>query len=349
LPGLGAVAAGLLLLATLGGVWWWQFRPKPEAAADPSALAQLDVVCLGRVDSLNPVIALEPTVPGKVLRVHAPEGTAVKGKQPILELDPEAANLRVAEALAAVDTAAADVRAAEQEAATFEDRKKLAAAAVRAAAARRKAAEAVRDEKQRQLDLKLANVTPIDVAVARAEAEQLGYLEVAEQARQRELERPDPYLRVEAAIARKKGAEVTLQQARNAVRDCVLTAPTDGTVLRVLVSVGETVAPGTPQPAVVFRPDGPLVVRAELDQEFLGRVSKGMRASVRDNARADSPTWAGTVERVGSWVARKRSAVLEPGEVNDVRTVECVIRLEGPTDGLLIGQRVRVRIGPGER
>jgi multidrug resistance efflux pump len=349
LPGLGVVVAGLLLLGTLVGVWWWQFRPKSETPTDPSALAQLDVVCLGRVDGLNPVIALEPSVPGKVLKVHAPEGTPVKANAPLLELDAEAAKLRVTEAQAAVDGAAAEVQAAEQEAAAFEDRKRLAAAAVKAATARREAAEAVRKEKELQLHKNLANVTPTDVAVARAEAEQLGYLEVAEQTRLRELQRTNPYLKLEAALARKKAAEVALQQARNAVRDCVLTAPSDGTVLRVLVSVGETVAPGTPQPAVVFRPDGPLVVRAELDQEFLGRVAKGMRATVRDNARADSPTWTGTVERVGNWVARKRSVVLEPGEVNDVRTIECVIRLDGPTDGLLIGQRVRVRIGGGER
>ena len=44
-------------------------------------------------------------------------------------------------------------------------------------------------------------------------------------------------------------------------------------------------------------------------------------------------------------MARKRSVLLEPGEVNDVRTVECVIALEGSTDRLLVGQRMRVRIG----
>jgi len=30
--------------------------------------------------------------------------------------------------------------------------------------------------------------------------------------------------------------------------------------------------------------------------------------------------------------------------VNDVRTVECVVELDGSTDGLFIGQRMRVRI-----
>ena len=50
----------------------------------------------------------------------------------------------------------------------------------------------------------------------------------------------------------------------------------------------------------------------------------------------------------GYVVARRRTLLLEPGEMNDVRTVECVITLDGNTDGLLVGQRMRVRIGRGE-
>jgi multidrug resistance efflux pump len=95
---------------------------------------------------------------------------------------------------------------------------------------------------------------------------------------------------------------------------------------------------------VLFLPDGPLVVRADLEQEFLGRVKEGMKATVRDDARADSPTWTGKVIRVGQVVARKKTILLEPGEMNDVRTVECVVALDGNPDGLLVGQRMRVRL-----
>ena len=72
-----------------------------------------------------------------------------------------------------------------------------------------------------------------------------------------------------------------------------------------------------------------------------------MKATARDDVRADSPTWTGRVLRVGNWVARKRNPLLEPGEMNDVRTVECVIALDGNPEGLLVGQRMRVRIGRG--
>ena len=66
----------------------------------------------------------------------------------------------------------------------------------------------------------------------------------------------------------------------------------------------------------------------------------------RSSAAPLIPT--GTVLRVGNWVARKRTVLLDPGEVNDVRTVECVIALDGSPDGLLVGQRMRVRIGKAE-
>ncbi|MBY0513622.1 MAG: HlyD family efflux transporter periplasmic adaptor subunit [Gemmataceae bacterium] len=343
LPGLGAVLLGGLLLASLGGVWWWQNRPKPDATTDPAALGELDVVCLGRVDGLNPVVSLEPGVPGKVVEVIAAEGKAVAAKEPLLRLDDEAAKLRVAEAEAAVEGADVELRAAKQEAAGFDARRKTAEASAKATTARLRAAEKLLEERTKQQSITM--ISPAELAAYAAEVEQIRQLEAAELARAKELADADPELKVAAAKVKQKSAALALQQAKNALRDCVLVAPTDGTVLRVAVSVGETVAPGGMQAAVVFRPAGPLVVRAELDQEFLGRVRPGMKATIRDDARADAPPRAGTVERVGNWVARKRTMVLEPGELSDVRTVECVIRLDGPTDGLLVGQRVRVRIG----
>jgi multidrug resistance efflux pump len=271
------------------------------------------------------------------------EGTSVQAKAELMRLNDETARLRVQEAEAVVEGADAEVEAAKQEAAAFPARVQSAVKSAEAAAARVKAAEELLREREAQQSL--MTITRAELAALRAEVAQLQQLAAAEKTRAGELAASDPNLRVRAAQARKTAAEVARTQARNALRDCTLTAPTDGVVLRVQVSVGESVTPGGFQPVIVFRPVSPLVVRAELDQEFLGRVEPGMRATIRDDARADTPTWTGKVERVGAWVARKRSIVLEPGEVNDIRTVECVITLDGPTDGLLIGQRVRVRIG----
>jgi multidrug resistance efflux pump len=183
-----------------------------------------------------------------------------------------------------------------------------------------------------------------------AELNQVKYLKSAELSRLEELKAAEMNLKlkVKAAETRRTMAEIARRQAEKAVRDSILLAPTSGVVLRVQTSRGESVVPSGIQPPIIFRPDSPLVVRAELEQEFLGRVRRGMKATIRDDARANSPTWTGTVLRVGNWVARKRTVVLDPGEVNDVRTVECVIALDGSPEGLLVGQRMRVRIGKEE-
>ncbi|MGL6097965.1 MAG: HlyD family efflux transporter periplasmic adaptor subunit, partial [Fimbriiglobus sp.] len=163
-----------------------------------------------------------------------------------------------------------------------------------------------------------------------------------------ELRKTDRDLRVRLATAKLTAATADRDLAENMVRECTLTAPADGTILRMQVSVGGPVATGGSVPPVVFAPAGPLLVRAEVDQEFLGMVAPGMRATVQDENHPEGPTWPGRVRTVAGWVAMRRSIVLDPGEMNDVRTVECVIELDSPAGGLWVGQRVRVRVARGK-
>jgi multidrug resistance efflux pump len=346
IPGLGYIVAIGLLAIPILGVGWWLNRPKGAEPLHGPELADLDVVCLGRVDGLLPVAALEPTIPGKVAEVFVSEGQSVKAGVKLLQLDDESLKFRVEEATAAVAAAQVDVEAAELDRMLQPRRKATLEAAVAAAAERVITARKLYDEKK--TGKTFGTVTPAELIVAESEIRQLEQLEGVEKSRLEELKMADPGLRVRAAQSRRTMAEISLRQAEKAVRDCVMHAPTDGVVLRVQTSRGESVAPGGFHAPIVFRPDGPLVVRAELEQEFLGRVKQQMKATIRDDARADSPTWTGTVLHVGNWVARKRSILLDPGEINDVRTVECVIALDGSQAGLLVGQRMRVRIGKTE-
>jgi multidrug resistance efflux pump len=335
------VLAALLLVVPLGAVAWWLNRPRPDTGPPPAA-GELDVVCLGRIDSLTPIASLDPGVPGRVVKVVA-EGAVVKKDDPLLWLDDAAAKLRVEEAMAAVAAAEADRDAAELELRMLPDRKKAQEAAVAAAQKKVDAAEELL--KQRRSQQKLNMATDAELAAAEAEVQLLRQLKAAEDLRLAELKAAESGLKVRAAGAKLAAAEVARRQADRAAEECVLKAPSAGVVLRVQASPGEAVAPGSPQPPIVFRPEGLLVVRADLEQEFLGRVRPGMKATVRDEFRPDAPTWTGSVIRVGNWVARKRVVALEPGEIGDVRTVECVVGLDNPPPDLLVGQRVRVRIG----
>jgi multidrug resistance efflux pump len=343
LPGLGAIIAVLFLVVPLVAVGWWLSRPKGDATAPPPSLTELDVVCSGRVDSLTPVASLDPAIPGKVAEVMVSEGQAVAKDKPLLRLESESLQLRVAEAKAAIAATEIEIEAAKLDEKQHSPRIESQKLAIAAAKDRVTTAQKLLAEKETAQ--KFGTVTAVEIIAAEAELRQYERLVTIENDRLAELTAANPGLRVKAAEAKKSQATIALQQAEKAVRDCVLLAPSDGVVLRVNVSKGESAMPGGMQPALLFRTDGPLVVRAELEQEFIGRVKPNMHATVTDDTRADSPTWKGHVQRIGAFVSRRRSILLEPGEVNDVRTVECVIVLDGATDGLLIGQRMRVRIG----
>ena len=83
-----------------------------------------------------------------------------------------------------------------------------------------------------------------------------------------ELELHDPDAGVRQAQAEVDAKEAQLNEARTAVEEYALTAPADGTVLRVLVGPGDVVGAQSKQPAVIFCLGGRRIVRAEAEQEF---------------------------------------------------------------------------------
>ena len=69
-----------------------------------------------------------------------------------------------------------------------------------------------------------------------------------------------------------------------------------------------------------------------------------MKATIQDENRTDGPVFEGKILKLSRYVAQRRSMLLDPGEINDVRTLECVVGISGDTSPLIIGQRLRVRI-----
>ncbi len=340
-PRLGFVLIVLLLIGSVAGTAWWLNRPDagplPPAAPDDG-----DVYCTGRVDAAGQVTALEPGQAGRVTEVLVSEGATVEAKQPLVRLDDSAAQARLIQARAALDAAQIELDVALRDKERVPNQIAARTALVEAAASRVEAAKKLLQQRREQ-----QKVTPLgrpEEEALEAQIRELEQMEAFQRAEVADLKKLDPELRVRAARAKLKAAEADRDLTEKAVRDCVITAPGPGTVLRLQAAVGGLVVPGSPAPAVVFAPAGPPVVRAEVDQASLGRVAVGMPAEVQDENRPDGPTWKGRVRQVAGWVAQRRSYVLEPGELNDVRTVECVIELDPPAEGLWIGQRMRVRI-----
>src|SRR5690349_24932909 len=123
IPGLGFLLAIALLAASIAGGAYLLSRPKSGETTSGPGLADLDVVCLGRVDGLTPVASLEPSIPGKVAQVFVSEGQAVTAGTKLLQLDDEALKLKEDEAREAVKAAEHDVEAATQEESPYPIRK----------------------------------------------------------------------------------------------------------------------------------------------------------------------------------------------------------------------------------
>ncbi len=141
------------------------------------------------------------------------------------------------------------------------------------------------------------------------------------------------------ALLASKAALLQLQQAHDKLKRLELRAPAHGQVLRVFVHPGEGVSSGSQ--LVWFAGDGPLIVRAELDERLFGQVLPGMTAEVSPEYD-DNKVYTARVLRVGRSVGPVHELPEVRPAAKDDRVVECLLDL-GTAD-LLIGQRVLVRV-----
>jgi multidrug resistance efflux pump len=165
----------------------------------------------------------------------------------------------------------------------------------------------------------------------------------ATQSQVTELESTAQLAHVENESAHLKLEQLEALQARQLLR-----APARGQLLRVFAHAGETMSAGAP--VVSFVADGPLWVRAELDERLFGQVQPGMTAQVSPEYD-DSKHYPAKVLRIARAVGPVQSLPEVRPAAKDDRVVEVVLEVERPGDGkdllkdLLIGQRVLVRIG----
>jgi multidrug resistance efflux pump len=139
----------------------------------------------------------------------------------------------------------------------------------------------------------------------------------------------------DVAIARQHVAVARHRLERRTVR-----APQAGTVLSLYVQPGSVLGLRAGRPLAVLLPDRPLIVRAEVNESFVGRLKPGMRAEVAVMSDARGAPIPGQLARVGQTFAASRlddDAALRA----NVRVVESVVVFTGPV-ALRIGQNVQV-------
>jgi multidrug resistance efflux pump len=350
---------GLLLLggSVVGARWAsgepWPYvqmpttaPPAPTAASEPAAPPV--VVSWGHVDVEKGTADLHPKQMGTVEWVvaefdpatHTP--TKVKKGDVLLKVDDQLARLKTEEAQADVRAAQEQLKQAEQLPRQY---KLKAAQQARGIDALRHNRTKVQQETEAKLKTyEAGSALRRNVAAAIEETlKQLDALIDVEESKLAELRLFDPQSKIREAQADLLAKQTRLKAAETLLQDFRVVAPEDGTILRVNVRAGEVLGPNPKAAAIQFVPDTPLLVRAEVLQEWSHRVAAGQEVTIEDDVQA-GPTWTGKVRSLSGWIARTRSPVIEPFMYNDVRTRECLITIDGNPTDLAIGQRVRARI-----
>lgn len=142
--------------------------------------------------------------------------------------------------------------------------------------------------------------------------------------------------KIEESLAKRIVAQREAEIEAHLVR-----SPQTGTILRSSARVGDGTTTNTVTEMFLFVPDGPRVVRADLDEQFVGFVEPGQRAQIVSEQGAGA-TLEGEVLRVAGIYGTPWK---EAG--NGTRTVEIVVLINSPPDvanDLILGQRMIVRI-----
>jgi multidrug resistance efflux pump len=297
---------------------------------------------MGHVDVEQGVQSLYPTQPGRVAEVLVHEDQSVPAGAILFRLDERPAKFLVQQAQA--DLKAANAQLADARKLPEQHRSKIAQQR-QAIAATQHRLSAARHVLVRKQNLVKSQQAPAEEAAAAGDlVKELEAAESGENEKLRELELFDPAPQIARAEADVAAKESRLEQAQYALAECSVHAPGAGKVLRLLISQGDILSAQPKQPAVLFCPTGPRIVRAEVEQEFAGRIALGQIASIQDDSKA-SVKWQGKVIRISDWYTHRRSILQEPLQFNDVRTLECIIELDPHQDAPRIGQRVRVTLG----
>jgi multidrug resistance efflux pump len=299
------------------------------------------VVCSGYVDVEHGVTPLYPSVPGRVIKVEVHESQSVEAGAALIRLEDRLARLRLQEAEADLEASQAQLEQAEKAPRQHQAQVIQQCASIQAAKSRLAAGRIAFDHKR---DLHKAHyLTVPELEAAKSLVQELEAAESAEIAKLDELQLVDPAVTVRRAKADVEAKKARRDQARKGLDECVIQAPSAGTVLRVLVSPGELLGGQPQQPAIVFAPAGPRWIRAEVTQEFAGLIAAGQTALIEDDSGVPG-TWHGAVSRISDWYAPRRSLTPDAFHMNETRVLECLIQVSLEQPSLTIGRRMRVTI-----
>jgi multidrug resistance efflux pump len=230
----------------------------------------------GRLRARDDVI-VKSEVSGALMEVPLDEGATVRRGQLLARVDEESYLYNLEEARAALSFAQADLHKMEQivRPQELEARKASLESAQAAYQKAQKDWERIQRLYLQQIISKEVydlNRSQMEVAEANLKEAQENYKLAVEGARKED---------IQMAQAQVKQAEARVGLAEKKLRDCRITSPIDGTVARVLVEEGETIAPGASVANVVNA--SRLEIEVGVVQEDVVHLNAGNPVSISGN------------------------------------------------------------------
>jgi membrane fusion protein (multidrug efflux system) len=334
------VVTGLAIAAALGGAAWITAAPSAESTDDAYVAAD--------------ATSIAPKVRGLVADVLVRDNQSVKAGDPLVRIDPEEFDARVASAQADLADAAADVAAARAALVSLNAEERLAAANIVATrtAIRASSAEADRaDADRRRYDALVASgaVAKRDadtyrtaaIGAEQASARAAALLAVSErEAAVTSARRASLTAALEKAGAQRQRAAAALDLARQDQRHTLIRAPIDGTIGNRQVRVGDYVQPGSRLLTLV--PLHALYVTANFKETQVRDMAIGQPATIAVDALGGK--LAGHVESFAPGSGSTFALLpFEPGTGNFTKIVQRVpVRIRFDT-----GQPQLDRLRPG--
>jgi len=343
----GAIVLGILLLIGSAVGAFFAFDQNPFAAKNGKKVEVADkppgyILCWGHFDVEPGVAGLYPKQFGDVAMLVS-ENTSVKKGDILLQVDDRMARIKLEQATAVAKAAEGQYEEAKTLPKQYELQAVQQNAAIKALQHEIAKVRFDRDTKLLSLD-KDSNLAKTTTELYKESLAQLDEKMKAEQAKLEQLKLMNAQLKIDEAKAEWDVKTAVVKEAREMLTHFKIVAPSDGMVLRVYVHEGETLGPNPRIQAIDFLPNSPVIVRAEVLQEWARFVKVGADVDVEDDSY-NGPVWKGRVKSTGKWLAMTRSPTIEPFRFNDVRTLECIIELVGDNGSpKLIGQRVRAKI-----
>lgn len=300
------ICISLFLLAACGG------KDQPPGATpvpfEGAPANARQVVGIGRVEPGQDIINLATQDGGVVRRLLIREGDRVKAGAAVLELEKSVAEARLPQIRA---------RAATQQAQVSADEKAVAEAETRLA----------------NLQKNLARIQDLfNKNVETAQNRDNAQFEVQNQ--QASVERLRAVVQVSRGRLQEFNNELDIANRELGLK--TVKAPVDGRILSVSTQTGNALPP---QSAFAeLAPDGPTIVRCEVDELLADRVLPGQKAVIRTMGAGEILA-TGEVIYAAPLLKRKSLFAETPGEKEDRRVREVKILLHDPKN-LLLNARV---------